>query len=234
MSKIIGNTVGIPNPISDWNQTDPNKADYIKNKPNIKLSEKQLADINDIGNIRERVDELGTDVSTATNIAGNAYELATSVSVTASTAYNTAGSAYELAEGKQDKTTIIDDYPDSATGYVFNIADSHNKDIRLYGIPTVMVYFKDDEYPNDYISGLSFYSGETPTHIGYSISKIINWVGTDCSTDIYVDDGGVEKQVSIFQPSANTHYDIVFYFNGTQFIGLVNGFKSASRNVVSE
>lgn len=33
MAKIIGNTVGIPNPQPDWNQTDEIKADYIKNKP---------------------------------------------------------------------------------------------------------------------------------------------------------------------------------------------------------
>lgn len=31
--KIIGNIVGVPNPKSDWNQTDPTKADYIKNAP---------------------------------------------------------------------------------------------------------------------------------------------------------------------------------------------------------
>ena len=33
MSKIVGNVVGIPNPQSDFNQADPTKADYIKNKP---------------------------------------------------------------------------------------------------------------------------------------------------------------------------------------------------------
>lgn len=31
--KIRGNTVGVPNPQADWEQTDPKKADYIKNKP---------------------------------------------------------------------------------------------------------------------------------------------------------------------------------------------------------
>ena len=31
--KIRGNTVGTPAPQPDWNQTDPTKADYIKNKP---------------------------------------------------------------------------------------------------------------------------------------------------------------------------------------------------------
>ena len=35
MAKIIGNIVGLPNPKPDWNQTDENKANYIKNKPNI-------------------------------------------------------------------------------------------------------------------------------------------------------------------------------------------------------
>lgn len=30
---IRGNTVGLPNPQPDWNQTDPTKADFIKNKP---------------------------------------------------------------------------------------------------------------------------------------------------------------------------------------------------------
>lgn len=33
MGKIIGNTTATPNPRPDWNQTDANKADYIKNKP---------------------------------------------------------------------------------------------------------------------------------------------------------------------------------------------------------
>ena len=35
MSKIIGNTTATPVAIPDWNQTDENKADYIKNKPTL-------------------------------------------------------------------------------------------------------------------------------------------------------------------------------------------------------
>lgn len=35
MSKIIGNTTVTPYPRPDWNQTDENKADYIKNKPDL-------------------------------------------------------------------------------------------------------------------------------------------------------------------------------------------------------
>lgn len=33
--KIIGNTVGTPLPKPDFKQTDPNKGDYIKNKPEV-------------------------------------------------------------------------------------------------------------------------------------------------------------------------------------------------------
>lgn len=35
MAKIIGNPTVTPVPKPDWNQTDPTKADYIKNKPEI-------------------------------------------------------------------------------------------------------------------------------------------------------------------------------------------------------
>lgn len=38
MAKVIGNIVGVPNPKSDWNQTDETKADFINNKPT-KLSQ---------------------------------------------------------------------------------------------------------------------------------------------------------------------------------------------------
>ena len=36
MSNIImGNTIATPMAVPDWNQTDPRKADYIKNKPEV-------------------------------------------------------------------------------------------------------------------------------------------------------------------------------------------------------
>lgn len=39
MSKIIGSITATPNPLSDWNQTDVKKADYIKNKPDLNTYE---------------------------------------------------------------------------------------------------------------------------------------------------------------------------------------------------
>ena len=40
--KIIGHTVGATNPRPDWEQTDPKKADYIKNKPDLDDRENKL------------------------------------------------------------------------------------------------------------------------------------------------------------------------------------------------
>ena len=49
MARIIGNTTATPTPVSDWNQTDENKADYIKNKPSIPSNISDLT--NDVGYI---------------------------------------------------------------------------------------------------------------------------------------------------------------------------------------
>ena len=127
-----------------------------------------------------------------------------------------------LVSEKADKTIILTDT--TTTEYAFDFSDMYNREKRLQAASSISIKFADNEYANDYISGLSFNSGETPTSFDYADSGIINWVGTDCATV----DG-----LSIFQPSANTHYDIVFYFNGVQFIGLVNGFVPALGNEVT-
>jgi len=123
--------------------------------------------------------------------------------------------------GKADKPIIT---TDNTTAYIFEFSNSYNTEVRLSEMSGISFTFGNGEYKQDYISGLSFDSRATPTAIDYTDSGILNWVGTDC-TNV---DG-----LSIFQPSANTHYDIVFYFNGVQFIGLVNGFVPATGNVVS-
>ena len=112
------------------------------------------------------------------------------------------------------------------TDYVFNFAYTNNCDERLMddNTPSISFVFGNGVYNDGYISGLSFVSGETPTRIDYTDSGILNWVGTDCSDN---------KGYSIFKPEANKHYDIVFYYNGRQFIGLVNGFVPSLGNVVA-
>ncbi len=49
MAKIYGNTVTTPMPVADWNQTDENKADYIKNKPTVLTEEDVLGLISENG-----------------------------------------------------------------------------------------------------------------------------------------------------------------------------------------
>ena len=49
--KIRGNTVGTTTPRPDWDQTNPNRADYIKNKPNV------VEQVEYSGNVRQ----LGSD-----------------------------------------------------------------------------------------------------------------------------------------------------------------------------
>ena len=124
----------------------------------------------------------------------------------------------DLKDVKADKT-IIEVLEDAE--YSFEFSNTHNKEKRLAEVSSISFTFGNGEYMADYTSWLSFNSGATPTAIDYTDSGILNWVGTDCTTV----DG-----LSIFQPSANTHYDIVFYFNGKQFIGLVNGFVPATGN----
>ena len=122
---------------------------------------------------------------------------------------------------KADKP-IIERWED--TTYIFEFSNTHNREKRLAETTSMSFTFGNGEYELDYTSGLSFDSGAAPTAINYTGSGILNWVGTDCTKD---------GEYSIFQPSANTHYDIVFYYNGKQFIGLVNGFAPATGNVVS-
>lgn len=119
---------------------------------------------------------------------------------------------------KADKPTITT-LTDTALSFEFSA--NTNTEIRTGELTTISFTFGNGEYSQDYTSGISFDSGKTPTSIDYTDSGILNWVGTDCVTS----DG-----LSIFQPSANTHYDIVFYFNGVQFIGLVNGYVPAGGN----
>ena len=56
MTKIFGNTTVTPSPHPDWNQDNPNKADYIKNKPTILLESKNLFDYGELYFRNARID----------------------------------------------------------------------------------------------------------------------------------------------------------------------------------
>lgn len=227
MTKIIGNTTATPYPRPDWEQNDPTKADYIKNKPS-KVSQLE----NDSGYITsEDKTDINARITTVQEKADSAYAGASAAYSMAEQAQNNASYAISqislvedrLSEDivnvgmlKADKAIIST--RDNIGGVDFDFSAGHNTELRTTELTSISFTFGNGEYPQDYVSGLSFDSGATPTAIDYTDSGILNWVGTDCA----MSDG-----LSIFQPSPNTHYDIVFYFNGTQFIGLVNGFVSS-------
>lgn len=121
----------------------------------------------------------------------------------------------------QEKTTIEEHPPEN---FPFTIGEN-NKEYRLTAeaLTSLVISFPNGEYDTDYMEGLTFKSGTTPTHISYAATGIIQWIGTDC----FISD----DNKSIFKPSANTHYDIVFYYNGGNYIvGLVNGYKVSTAN----
>lgn len=238
--RIIGNPTITPMAVPDWKQDNPAKADFIKNKPT-KLSELD----NDTGYLTEHQDISGK-ADTATTLEGygitDAYTKQ-EVNTLADEIYEELDSSkaskseteeiwselefyyYELGdidERKPDRTSIvpidIEDISDDEgnTAFLHYMVQHTNTEFRLPELNILSIEFEDAEYDWQYMSSLSFDSGATPTSIDYTNSGILNWVGTDCSM---TNDG-----LSIFQPSANTHYDIVFYFNGRQFVGLVNGY----------
>ena len=130
-------------------------------------------------------------------------------------------SAKAVVDYAQEKTTIEEHPPEA---FPFTVGEN-NTEYRLTAeaITTLAIDFPNGEYDKDYIEGLVFNSGSTPTHVSYTSTGIIQWIGTDC----FISD----DNKSIFKPSANTHYDIVFYYNGGNYIvGLVNGYKVATAN----
>lgn len=124
---------------------------------------------------------------------------------------------------KSDKTTV------SYLGILdrdISLISCNNADIRYHSTPDAINFIlADGEYDWLFTVGISFKTYATPPQISYTNSGLIQWVGTDCSLD---------NGISLFIPSPDTQYDIVIYFNGSHFVGLVNGYKTATGNVVRE
>ena len=127
------------------------------------------------------------------------------------------------ASENDDGYTLIPQTTNKNVDGTLNYTFEHNTVIRANGTPTAIEFvFNDNVYPEYYSSELCFDSGETPTMLVYPEAPILNWVGTDCTVS--------DDNYSIFSPQANTHYDVLFYYNGTVIVGLVNGYKYASGN----
>lgn len=190
---------------------DTEMSDTSENPVQNKVAKKYVDD-----NIPTKISDLEDDTSIG---ADTAIQWANNALTAESAIYDSDWNIISTTYAK--KSTIV--YWEDST-LPFEFANRHNNVIRAGELTSISFTFGNGVYAEDYIADISFDSGETPTALDYTGSGILNWVGVDC----VVNDG-----LSIFQPSANTHYDIIFYFNGTQFIGMVNGFVPSTGNVVS-
>lgn len=197
---------------------------HVQGKFNVEDADNKYADI--IGN------------GTSDSIRSNAYTLDWQGNVWYQGDIKIGGTSYDDGinvvtetelDKKQDKVEISE-IADTETSFVCDLSAVHNEEIRIRSTLASGITFviPNEVYPDDYITSLSFGTGDTAPQISYSATGIIQWIGTDCS----IVDGK-----SIFAPKPNIHYDIVIYFNGFQFIGLVNGFVTATipnSGIVSE
>ena len=145
--------------------------------------------------------------------------------------YNSGGCKYyadwlgrgleDLFNEKTDKTTIS--FDDSTTIVEYDLIAKNNIEDRFLtddGVSVISINVPSD-MPKDYehTSSLSFNTANTDIRVDYPGLGIINWLGSECS---------LIEGSSIFAPEPNKHYDIVFYFNGQHFVGLVNGFTPST------
>lgn len=121
-----------------------------------------------------------------------------------------------LNSGKADKS-IATEYTN--TSIVFNLYEKNNHIDSFVSVnaSSLSIAISDGEYPTDYTASLSFKTGSAAPETSYTAnSNTLVWVGSECS---------VSGSSSVFAPIANKVYDIVFYFNGANFVGLVNGYS---------
>ena len=123
----------------------------------------------------------------------------------------------DLLAKKSDQTTYYN--PTTGSAIPYDLKNEHNRMtsyISADAATSVAISVSDGAYRNDYISGLSFYTGSTPPEVSYPSSPYtMRWVGSECVTS---------GESSVFSPIANRVYDIIFYFNGGYIVGLVNGY----------
>lgn len=138
-------------------------------------------------------------------------------------ALNSSGNLVDSGYSADDFSLSTDIITDTtSTNYTFDMENAIYTEVRLLANDITAISFTLPQTIDEkYISGLSFGTGATAPQISYADTGAINWVGTDCS---------LSGTLSIFAPLANKQYDIVFYYNGKQIIGVVNGYVPATGN----
>ena len=228
MSKIIGSITTTPMAIPDWNQDNPNKADYIKNKPEI-ISEERVEEyvnekIKDADNSKQAIKfENGLSLESREDgiylvkeedeyevlLYSDGYIFATDAKF-AENAENADYAYYADAdtEGRTLKGTITIDSGDEEIANIY-LEDGY---IVSYGIisNSLMIFHKGIENMNvDFMSGLYF---TTPSVMPENYSQ--------CDSIYFKGDSVVDSR---FVPEPNTRYTIGFFFDGNLLVGYVSG-----------
>ena len=129
MSKIIGNTTVTPMAIPDWEQNNPFKADYIKNKPDFDgLSDK-------VDNISEKVgtESVADQISTAIDGLATETYVNNATNAVKNDLLNCAGEAYDTLKELGELIDENKDAIDALEEIAISKADkNHNHDDLYY------------------------------------------------------------------------------------------------------
>lgn len=124
-------------------------------------------------------------------------------------------STIKLLQRKIGKNTFEDQDTVSCVlnqGNDINVYKNNTVDISQISITILPI-----TYDIDFVSNYSFKTGTTaPTLTQELNSNTLVWLGTDCE---------LKNNNYTFSPAPTKSYDIMFYYNGVNFVGLVTGYS---------
>lgn len=142
MSKIIGNTTATPMAIPDWNQTNPSKADYIKNKPDIQGLIDKVGDESVSKQISDAIETIKPKITTITLSAAswigdaNPWSQVASISgVTANSKVDLQPTAIQVVELQNNDIALMAEN-DSGTITVYALGSKPETDYTMQALIT--------------------------------------------------------------------------------------------------
>lgn len=111
---------------------------------------------------------------------------------------------------QENETQILNVFSD---GNIINIYKNTTTDIESFVINIPEQLTVDGSFLYD----VSFKTGATAPSVVQTLhSHTLVWLGTDCE---------LNNNEYVFNPQVNKYYDIMFYYNGNNFVGLVTGYS---------
>ena len=188
---IVGNTVGVPNPKPDWNQTDERKSDFIKNKPTI-LSVKDVKKL-----IAENSAGSGGETSS------NATSFIVNVEVAADGTVTPDKEVREIVDAYEDGKTVqayVEYLPEVKEGDIIVSMGENVNILTLVNIDRIDATYKlrfanIDRLKNDsYQATYLWYEGAAYSYVTGETTEIWKIETVEIASSDYVDTqiGGIE------------------------------------------